>query len=185
MYQQVSTTVRIACCLAGIVLSGVPSSATAADWPMWRCDVQRSGTTSEELAEQLHLEWVRTLPPPRIAWPNEPRLHFDVSYEPVVIGKRMFVGSMVDGSVSAYDTDSGAELWKFYTEGPVRFAPVAGRDHVYFASDDGSLYCVNAERGKKKRGQVQFGTRCVSAKDRRSNEAGPVPVSSLLFSSVM
>ena len=148
MYQQVPTTVRIACCLAGIVLCGVPSSASAADWPMWRHDAQRSGTTPEELAEQLHLEWVRTLPPPRVAWPNEPRLHFDASYEPVVMGKRMFVGSMVDGSVSAYDTDSGAELWKFYTEGPVRFAPVAQRGRVYVGSDDGFLYCLDAEAGE-------------------------------------
>ncbi|MCX6907541.1 MAG: PQQ-binding-like beta-propeller repeat protein, partial [Verrucomicrobia bacterium] len=33
-------------------------------------------------------------------------------------------------------------------DGPVRFAPVAWQDKVYFASDDGFLYCVSAGDGR-------------------------------------
>ncbi|MHC4626091.1 MAG: outer membrane protein assembly factor BamB family protein, partial [Planctomycetota bacterium] len=42
----------------------------------------------------------------------------------------------------------GAEKWKFYTDGPVRFAPVAWENRVFAASDDGCLYCLSAETGK-------------------------------------
>lgn len=120
----------------------------AADWPMWRADSQRSGAVDEPLAEQLHLQWIRALPSRRVAWPNETRLQFDASYEPVVLGKRMFVGSSTDGSVTAFDTRSGDQLWQFYCEGPVRLAPVAWQDRVVFGSDDGFLYCVQAGTGE-------------------------------------
>ncbi|MFV2069819.1 MAG: PQQ-binding-like beta-propeller repeat protein, partial [Pirellulales bacterium] len=114
---------------------------------MWRHDAKRSGVSSENLPEALHLAWSRAVAPARVAWPNEPRLHFDASVEPVVKGKRLFVGSPQDGGVRAYDTDSGKELWKFYTEGPVRFAPVAWEDGLYVGSDDGFLYHLDAATG--------------------------------------
>ncbi len=123
-------------------------SASAGDWPMWRHDVLRSGTTPEELADELHLQWTRELPPSSVAWPNETRLQFDASIEPVVLGKRLFVGSSVDGSLRAIDTESGSELWRFYSDGPVRLAPVAWRDTVCFGSDDGFLYSLDGAKGK-------------------------------------
>jgi outer membrane protein assembly factor BamB len=123
-------------------------SARAGDWPMWRHDTLRSGVTTEELGEKLVLQWSRDVAPAKVAWPNESRLHFDSSIEPIVKGKRMFVGSPVNGSVTAYDTDSGQELWRFYSDGPVRFAPVAWMSTVCFGSDDGYLYSVDALTGK-------------------------------------
>ncbi|MFP6762743.1 MAG: PQQ-binding-like beta-propeller repeat protein, partial [Planctomycetaceae bacterium] len=136
--------------LSGIaaLLSVAAGTASSADWPMWRHDALRSGSTSTELPDRLHVQWTRQLPAPAPAWPNEARLHFDASYEPVVLGSRMYVGSMNNGSVTAFDCESGEELWRFYTNGPVRLAPVASGRHVYFGSDDGWLYCVDAETGK-------------------------------------
>ena len=134
--------------LAVLLLCCMLSPAGAGDWPMWRHDARRSGATPAQLPAELHLQWVRALPPVGVAWPNEPRLHFDASYQPVVMGKRMFVGSAVDGSVSAFDTDSGTALWKFHTNGPVRLAPAAGDGRVYVGSDDGFLYCLDAATGE-------------------------------------
>ncbi|MBN2270192.1 MAG: PQQ-binding-like beta-propeller repeat protein, partial [Sedimentisphaerales bacterium] len=83
------------------------------------------------------------------AWAEEQyKLQFDKSYEPIVMGKRIFVGSMVGDKVTAYDTDSGVEIWRFYCDGPVRFAPVGWKDRIYFVSDDGCLYCLAAADGK-------------------------------------
>jgi len=59
----------------------------------------------------------------------------------------MFVPSMVNDSVTALDTETGEQRWRFFAEGPVRFAPVAWESKVYFVSDDGYLYCVNANDG--------------------------------------
>ena len=122
--------------------------AFSADWPMWRYDANRSAASPVELPAQLHLRWRRQLPPPRPAFPDEPRLCFDASYEPVVMNKTMFVPSMVNDSITAFDTGTGVEKWKFRADGPVRFAPVAWKGKVYFVSDDGYLYCLDAGKGR-------------------------------------
>jgi len=115
---------------------------------MWRYDAGRCAASPEELPAEMHLQWVRELAPPKPAWPrSQDRLQFDASYEPVVAGKTIFFGSMVSDRVTAYDTETGIEKWRFYTDGPVRFAPVVYKDKLYFASDDGHLYCLNAKNG--------------------------------------
>ena len=125
-----------------------PTMVYGHDWPMWRYDAGRCASTPEELPAEMHLQWVRELAPPKPAWPkSQYRLQFDASYEPVVAGKTIFVGSMVSDSLTAYDTETGIEKWRFYTEGPVRFAPIVYKDKLYFASDDGYLYCLNAKSG--------------------------------------
>ncbi|MBI2480864.1 MAG: PQQ-binding-like beta-propeller repeat protein, partial [Planctomycetia bacterium] len=120
---------------------------SAADWPMWRHDSARSAESPEVLPDDLKLLWMRELRPLKPAFRTK-RLQFDASYEPVVIGKTMFVGSSFNDSVTAFETETGRERWRFYTEGPVRFAPVAWRDRVFVGSDDGHVYCLNAEDGK-------------------------------------
>jgi len=125
-----------------------PPTVLGEDWPMWRYNESRSGASGEQLAQDLHLQWVRELPSPKPAWPaSQERLQFDASYEPVVAGKTIFIGSMVSDSVTAYNTDTGAEKWRFYCDGPVRFAPVVYKNKLYFASDDGYLYCCNTKDG--------------------------------------
>ncbi|TVS20336.1 MAG: hypothetical protein EA424_04530 [Planctomycetaceae bacterium] len=119
----------------------------AGDWPQFRYDAGRTAASPHSLPDQLKLRWTRALPAPRPAYPNEIRLAFDASYEPVVLGDTMFVPSMVTDSVTALDTGTGEERWCFFAEGPVRFAPVAWEDKVYFVSDDGYLYCVDAGDG--------------------------------------
>lgn len=143
---KMKTNSRAAFFVVGVWLAGL--TVNAGDWPMWRHDTLRSGVTTEELGERLYLQWSRDVAPATVAWPNESRLHFDSSIEPIVKGNRMFVGSPVDGSVTAYDTETGRELWRFYSDGPVRFAPVAWENTVCFGSDDGLLYSLTAHSGK-------------------------------------
>ena len=118
-------SVRDLKCVLFLLLVIPAPNLFAGDWPMWRYDAARSAASPDEIATNLTLLWSRKLPPPRQAWPLEvhQRLNFDVSYEPVVMGQLMFLGSQNDGSVTAYDTATGAEQWEFYTEGPVRCAP--------------------------------------------------------------
>jgi len=77
---------------------------------MWRHDPGRTAATTQKMPEKLDLLWSRELPPLRPAF-KEPRLQFDRSYEPVVAGKRLLVGSSREDCVIAFDTDTGAELW--------------------------------------------------------------------------
>ncbi len=121
----------------------------AGDWPTWRHDAARGGGTPDALPAQLHLLWSRDLPPQRSAWPtSQNRLQFDASYEPVVAGKRLFIGSGANDAITAFDTETGNELWRFYTDGPIRFAPAIHRDKLFAVSDDGHLYCLDAATGK-------------------------------------
>jgi outer membrane protein assembly factor BamB len=126
----------------------LPTIVHGHDWPMWRYDAGRRAASPEELPAKMRLQWVRELAPPKPAWPkSQYKLQFDASYEPVVAGKTIFVGSMVSDSVTAYHTETGTEKWRFYADGPVRFAPVVYKRKLYVASDDGHLYCLNAEDG--------------------------------------
>ena len=120
---------------------------SAGDWPQFRYDSGRTAASPHELPSDLELRWVRDLPTARPAFPGDIRLSFDASYEPVVVGKTMFVASMVTDSVTALDTETGNERWRFFAEGPVRFAPVVAKGKVYAVSDDGYLYCLDAEDG--------------------------------------
>jgi hypothetical protein len=129
--------------LAACFLSGI---AAGADWPMWRNDTGRTAESAEVLADNLSLQWSRQLPPLTPAY-RDNRLQFDAGYEPIVLGKRLFVGSSLDDSVTAFNTETGEQLWKFFTNGPVRFAPVGGNGRIIFGSDDGCLYCVSAAEG--------------------------------------
>ena len=122
--------------------------AQAADWPQYRYDAHRGAASPTPLPAQLNLRWVREFETPRPAFPTEVRLNFDATYDPIVLGKTMFVPSMVTDSVTALDTETGAVRWRFFADGPVRFAPVAWENKVYAASDDGHLYCLDADSGR-------------------------------------
>jgi len=120
--------------------------AHAADWPMWRHDPGRTAATTQKMPAEPRLIWSRELPPLRPAF-KEPRLQFDRSYEPVAAGKRLLVGSSREDCVIAFETDTGAELWRALANGPVRFAPVIVGETAIFGSDDGLVRCVKLTDG--------------------------------------
>jgi outer membrane protein assembly factor BamB len=115
---------------------------------MYRYDAKRSAASPEQLPDTLHLQWVRSLPPLKPAWPDQAMMQLDAVYEPIVLGNLLFVASSRTDTLTAYDTNNGAEKWRFHAEGPIRFAPAGWKDKVYFACDDGMLYCVHAGTGK-------------------------------------
>ncbi len=91
--------------------------------------------------------WERDYPPLTSAWPDQPSLQSDAVYRPVLSGSTLLVASSRTDSVTAIDAGTGAEKWRFVTDGPVRFVPAVWEDRTYFASDDGYLYCVAIEDG--------------------------------------
>ncbi|HIL71384.1 MAG TPA: hypothetical protein EYG38_16235, partial [Verrucomicrobia bacterium] len=135
--------------LVVIVFFFTSSRSICEDWPMWRYDAGRTAVTPQVLSDDLKPIWIRELRKPVPAWPaNQLKLRFDESYEPIVLGGTLFVPSMTSDCLIAFDTDSGQENWRFYTEGPIRFAPVGHLDSVIFASDDGFLYAVHSQTGQ-------------------------------------
>ncbi len=119
----------------------------AEDWSMWRANIGRTAQSTEKLPTKMSLLWERSLPALKPAYKNK-RLQFDAGYEPIVKGKRLFVGSSHNDSMTAYDTETGKQLWRYFADGPIRFAPVAWKDRLLFGSDDGFMYCLNGADGK-------------------------------------
>ena len=140
----------LACLSVAIVgLSG--EASRAGDWPMWRYDVGRTGTSPEGLPTDLRLLWMKEFPAPHRAWMepiNQQRMPYDQCYEPIVVGKTLFAGSSREDCLVALDTETGTERWRYSVDGPVRLPAVATNGRVLFASDDGVLYCVDQASGE-------------------------------------
>ena len=130
---------------------GSRSDLSALDWPMWRYDAGRTAASPEQLPDELQLLWTRAFTPRVQAWDDPLNLDlmtYDRVFEPIVIGGRLLVGFSDRDAFSAYDAETGAELWTFYTDGPVRLPPAGDQEHVCICSDDGSLYCIDPASGR-------------------------------------
>jgi len=133
-------------------LFAITTAFTAADWPAYRHDAQRSAVSATEMPAEIFPQW--TFQPrhaPRTAWPlpgeETPRMHSDRAYHAVVTGSTLIFGNNVDNHVHALDTRTGQLKWSFATEGSVRFAPMLDNGCAYFGSDDGHVYCIDAMKG--------------------------------------
>lgn len=127
----------------------LPLPLVAADWPAYRGDAARSGYTAEVIPNQLRQRWEFRLPAaPKPAWPTSDRMEFDLAFQPLLVGDLVIFGSSADDQVYALDATRGRIRWRFFTGGPVRFAPVAWQDRIFVASDDGFLYALGLADGR-------------------------------------
>jgi outer membrane protein assembly factor BamB len=148
--------------LALLALISAPiERATAADWPTYRFDNQRSGVTPESIPLPLASAWTQvSVTPPQMAWTGpakwdsyanlrglESMRNFDPAFYVVAVADSVYFGSSVDDGVHCLDAKTGREKWVFYSDGPVRLPPSWHRGKVYFGSDDGYAYCLDANQG--------------------------------------
>lgn len=135
---------------------------TAADWPTYQSDNRRSGVSMEKLALPLHLRWTfRPTNPPEKAWGDPPpgvmdcstleypRNRFDDAYHVVAADGKVFFGTSVENAVYALDAATGQIVWSRIVDGPVRLAPTSADGKIYFGSDDGCVYCLDAGDGNE------------------------------------
>jgi outer membrane protein assembly factor BamB len=136
------------------------STAVFAEWPTYLHDASRVGATTESLPGTLKPAWTFTSPSaPQMAWAGEDgrvieghelfnRIRFDDVFHVAISGGRVFFGSSVDGRVMCRELASGKDVWSFFTNAPVRLAPMIADGKVYVGSDDGYAYCLDAASGK-------------------------------------
>jgi outer membrane protein assembly factor BamB len=136
------------------------ASLPAEDWPTYRRDNDRSGSTPEKVNGPLHLQWTYSPPAlPRRAWSEAggrtieghligDRVRYDDAFQPVVVGQRVYFGSTADDQVHCLDLSTGEKRWSFFTGAPVRLAPTVDKGSIYFGSDDGFAYCLDAASGE-------------------------------------
>lgn len=143
--------VAIAVLLCAICAGVLAADSPNLDWPMWRYDAGRTASSPHGLADRLHLQWVRQYPPRQTCWQdpiNQKRMPFDRAFEPIVLGKTLFLPFNDTDKLVALDTKTGVERWRFYADAPMRMPAVAGEGRIHFVSDDGCLYSLDAETGK-------------------------------------
>jgi outer membrane protein assembly factor BamB len=121
---------------------------------------------------------------------------------PALVGNRLYIGN-TDGNVYAVASDTGQEVWRAATGGPVISSPAVVEDVVYVGSF-GALSALNATSGASlwqvptgaavdssptvARGVVYFGSSdgnlyAVDAESGEAGERGPFPTGSPVLSS--
>jgi len=151
---------RIAFCLT--LLSILYSSPTfAKDWPTYLADRERAGATTESFQVPLSPAWKYTAPSAPQTGQTDPgervieghdlesRVDFDDAFQVAIADGRVYFGSSVDHQLRCVDLKSGKMLWRFFTGGPIRLSPTVDHSKVYFGSDDGFVYCLDAVTGKE------------------------------------
>jgi outer membrane protein assembly factor BamB len=148
--------------LVSFIVIFVPCEPVSAeDWPTFGADTHRSCVTRERLELPLNEFWVfKAAHPPIPAWPApakqdffhhhynlRPTVTYDQAFEVIGAGDTVYFGSSADDKVYALNTITGQPLWTFFTEGPVRLAPVVVDGKIYVGCDDGCVYCLSGDNG--------------------------------------
>lgn len=142
----------VVCVVCTLILGVRSNIGVADDWPTYRFNSARGGATAETVGPQLYLHG-KFMPAaaPKPAWPapseEMPRSHSDNAFHVAVANGSAYFGSSVTNKVYSVDVTTGTVDWTFFAEGPVRFAPTVADGRIYFGSDDGYVYCVNAYDG--------------------------------------
>ena len=104
------------------------------DWPMYRHDAARLGTTPDTVGGEIHEVWKTAL---------GGRLT-----QPVAVGGMLVVAASEAHTVHALDAKDGKKLWNFIAGGRIDSSPTIHEDLVLFGCTDGCVYCLRATDGK-------------------------------------
>ena len=88
--------------------------ARAQDWPMWRYNAYRSGSSPHELDNNLQPAWHRKYVPRQQVWDdplNHDLMPYDKVLEPIIMDGCMFFGFNDRDKVVALDIETGSQLW--------------------------------------------------------------------------
>ncbi len=103
------------------------------DWPTYRHDAARSGSTSSPVPVDLEPKW-------------QAKLGTRLSSLTIAEGK-VFVASVDDHTVHALGAEDGNPLWRYTVGGRVDSPPTIAEGLAVFGSADGWVYCLRASDG--------------------------------------
>ena len=104
------------------------------DWPTYRHDNQRSGSTTCQISAEVRVNW-QTKVGNRLS-------------SPTIAEGKIFVADIDAHTVHALDAGTGRNLWVYTAGGRVDSPPTIHQGFVYFGSADGHVYCLAAEGGQ-------------------------------------
>jgi len=104
------------------------------DWPTYRHDAARSGTTRARVPSDVAIDWKVTLGGTLTA--------------PVAAGGKVFVAASDAHTLYALDMATGKLLWQFTADGRIDSPPTIYRGMVLFGAKDGRVYCLREGDGQ-------------------------------------
>ncbi len=110
-----------------------PTSYSPDDWPTYRHDNARTGTTKNKVPAVLGKRW-------------ETKLGTRAS-APVIAADMVFAADVDGHAVCAMNMTDGKIVWRFSAEGRVDSPPTYYQGLLLFGSRDGSAYCLRATDG--------------------------------------
>ncbi|MCX6908437.1 MAG: PQQ-binding-like beta-propeller repeat protein, partial [Verrucomicrobia bacterium] len=114
-------------------VSDSKSQTPDGDWPTYRADATRSGSSKTKVPVELKHAW-------------QTNLGGKLSSVVVADGK-LFVASIDAHVVHALDAATGKKLWNFTTGARVDSPPTIWQGRAIFGSADGCVYCLRADDG--------------------------------------
>ena len=110
------------------------SGASAEDWPMYRHDRRRSGSTKTSVPAKLSKQW-------------EVELACRGS-QAVIVGNRLWVAEKDAHRIRCLNAGNGQDIWNFTAGGRIDSSPTVHEGFVLFGCRDGSVYCLRASDGE-------------------------------------
>jgi outer membrane protein assembly factor BamB len=103
------------------------------DWPTYRHDARRTGSTAGDVPADASLQWATNLRGPLTP--------------PVVAAGRVYVAAKDEHTLHALDANDGGAVWQFIAGGRIDSPPTVYRGRVLFGCADGRVYCLRASDG--------------------------------------
>jgi outer membrane protein assembly factor BamB len=119
-------------------LLSVPGDAfepTIVEWPQFRGDDAKIGTTPGSIPPTNETHWV-----------HEDPIFTQSSF--AIAGGRALVGSD-DTNFYCLDADTGETLWTFPTNNSVQSSPLVHDERVYIGALDGHMFCLRLDTGSE------------------------------------
>ena len=121
------------------------------DWPMYRRDAYRSGSTSMNIEGEPKPLWNVQIANPSDGlhaadWADNPFVR-GLLTPPVCAAGTLVVALPDQHRVLALDADNGKRRWSFTVGGRVDTPPSIAGDRVVFGSHDGHIYCLDLKDG--------------------------------------
>ena len=114
-------------------ISNLKSQISDNDWPMYRRDAARSGSSPSAIPAALGERW-------------SVKLGGKLT-QPVVAGGKVFVSAVGRQTLYALDAGSGKVAWKHIAGGRIDSSPTVYKNTVLFGCADGRVYCLRADNG--------------------------------------
>jgi outer membrane protein assembly factor BamB len=104
------------------------------EWPTYRHDMTRSGSTPARLPDKLQTQW---------------KTHIGGDLSTMVMANNtIYVAGKNTHTLYALESSNGNRKWSFTTGGRIDSPPTVYKGRVFFGSADGWVYCLQTDNGE-------------------------------------